>query len=841
MRRHGNVSQTTHVGLNDLFDRQFSQNAIAFELAVKKDGLSQNDIASSFHRSLSEFRFDIASILIEHLKDNTLAAVMQTCFSNSPLPEVCEVFGLKLQTLLRLGLAPDLLSLKSASFLALVNSAFSHTSKSWTPEVVNLVLCKCGTDPSCLSLLNDLDLSVLHRSQIDTLLKLLHENEVHLPVNHSIIDWLFKKDKESKAIVSKIENCIEQLSQMRMNTRLPSDSDEIPIKVIDNAFQRFKKVWKKEKSTLSNEMLITKKQVEDSIDLCRQTMNEIERLKTQIGQLEALIPATLSRENTFPLEAIPALHRDCHNILRDYLSHCVIESFPTYELDDLRSLLLGSEESVWWSEPNFSGFPVITVRFVEGIETVVIRYSLQSGLRGMKRWPYLRNWTLYGRVSDSGEWKLLDEHTDSNVLSDGEVHTFSIQPGHTFVVNALRLCQTGRNGLGSRQMYLKSFVVCGDVFHPREMYIPSAGIQDFAPSDHIETVSVTPVTSESRDTIASQSVIEDTPIFVAPDIEESVVDSTVGGESVIIPESLPFSEVREDPVIHDLTTMEFVQVLRSSRFGSVHLLKSGLHYYTAKYYNVGHSRESAEVFLDFIGPFLSFSHPYVMPILKVIPPTKTQGPIVITGYSKYGSLADVLTKVHLNNPPDIWNNTTKLRMIISMVLGLTYLHNQKLVHQELKPTDLIVQDDGSIRICGYLTNILEQFKYIQASEVGTSSYMAPEIYDKETATGKTQDPKTDVFSFGLILYELLCGGKVFPTTSSAATIMRKAMSNKPRDRPVIPRTMHPLLREIISLSWNATPSKRPTFDWIWQKMREIQFQFFEDATVNMMPLDDIIP
>jgi hypothetical protein len=47
--------------------------------------------------------------------------------------------------------------------------------------------------------------------------------------------------------------------------------------------------------------------------------------------------------------------------------------------------------------------------------------------------------------------------------------------------------------------------------------------------------------------------------------------------------------------------------------------------------------------------------------------------------------------------------------------------------------------------------------------------------------------------------------------------MRKAMSNKLRDRPVIPTTLHPLLSEITSVSWNTTPSKLPTFDLIWSK------------------------
>jgi hypothetical protein len=200
------------------------------------------------------------------------------------------------------------------------------------------------------------------------------------------------------------------------------------------------------------------------------------------------------------------------------------------------------------------------------------------------------------------------------------------------------------------------------------MCIPSAGVPDMAPSDYVETVSatVTPVTSATHNTREDDSphVREETSHLVTPEAEERVVDLTAWRESVVVNENLPSSGAREDPGIVDLTKMEFMQVLGSSRFREVDLMKSYLHYYTAKYYNAGDNREGAQVFLDLIGPFLSFSHRYVMPILNVFPPTRTQCPIIRTEYSKYESLADVLTQVQLSDPPGIWNDATKLRMVI---------------------------------------------------------------------------------------------------------------------------------------------------------------------------------
>jgi serine/threonine protein kinase len=113
--------------------------------------------------------------------------------------------------------------------------------------------------------------------------------------------------------------------------------------------------------------------------------------------------------------------------------------------------------------------------------------------------------------------------------------------------------------------------------------------------------------------------------------------------------------------------------------------------------------------------------------------------------------------------------------------------------------------------------------------------MAPEVYDDEQDKNKMRDPKTDVFSFGLILYELLMHQKVFPSNMSAAMIMRRAMSARPNDRPNIPSFIHQVLRELIIWSWNPVEKKRPTMAVLWKRMRDVGFNLFPNVTVTIGP------
>jgi serine/threonine-protein kinase len=174
-------------------------------------------------------------------------------------------------------------------------------------------------------------------------------------------------------------------------------------------------------------------------------------------------------------------------------------------------------------------------------------------------------------------------------------------------------------------------------------------------------------------------------------------------------------------------------------------------------------------------------------------------------------------------------------MIVSLMSGLHYLHDRGIVHRELKPEDLIVESDGSLRICGYATSVLEEQRFVHASQVGGASYRAPEIWAGLQEGLKVRDQKTDVFSFGLILYEIVTGRKVFPLTMSAAVIMGRVMGARPEDRSEIPADVSPVIGDLISRSWVPTAQKRPSFEDLWKQMRDCECKLFPGVSISFVP------
>jgi hypothetical protein len=59
------------------------------------------------------------------------------------------------------------------------------------------------------------------------------------------------------------------------------------------------------------------------------------------------------------------------------------------------------------------------------------------------------------------------------------------------------------------------------------------------------------------------------------------------------------------------------------------------------------------------------------------------------------------------------------------------------------------------------------------------------------------------------------------------------------DRPTLSGSVHPVLREVIQRGWGAAVEKRPDFEWMWKRLRDVGFQVFPDVEVYFTPLSGI--
>lgn len=114
------------------------------------------------------------------------------------------------------------------------------------------------------------------------------------------------------------------------------------------------------------------------------------------------------------------------------------------------------------------------------------------------------------------------------------------------------------------------------------------------------------------------------------------------------------------------------------------------------------------------------------------------------------------------------------RVLADVLAGLQYSHERGVVHWDIKPANIMITGDaGQAKIAGFGIARIESSNLTQAGTImGTPAYMSPEQF-----TGQTVDARTDLYSSGVLLFQLLTGDR--PFEGSMATIMHKALNTQP--------------------------------------------------------------
>ncbi len=116
----------------------------------------------------------------------------------------------------------------------------------------------------------------------------------------------------------------------------------------------------------------------------------------------------------------------------------------------------------------------------------------------------------------------------------------------------------------------------------------------------------------------------------------------------------------------------------------------------------------------------------------------------------------------------------KLDVAIQVCRGLAYAHERHVFHRDIKPANIRVLDDGTVRIMDFGIAKLEGTQLTKTGVmVGTVHYMSP-----EQVRGKKLDGRTDVFSMGVILYQLLSGERPFQG-ENPTQVLYKIVSEPP--------------------------------------------------------------
>ena len=269
--------------------------------------------------------------------------------------------------------------------------------------------------------------------------------------------------------------------------------------------------------------------------------------------------------------------------------------------------------------------------------------------------------------------------------------------------------------------------------------------------------------------------------------------------------------LKHSDAINILDLKEFVkqELIGKGRFSEVVRIKqkSTKEIFAAKISLQKVSKEISKNILSEVNIMKSLNHPAILKFIgySSFDFEKNPKPTIVTEFASNGSLQNIIDNV--SKFPK-WNETKKLITIYGIVAGMSYLHDHKILHNDLKPSNVLLDDDFHPKIADFgLSQTIASGDDNDSSSKsisikGTPSYIAPEVWNEQI-----YEPFSDVYSFGILLYELVFMKKAF-VGLKPVQIGYKVTNN---ERPPFPLLKKNPFKSLIQRCWAQDPSKRPSF------------------------------
>ncbi|XP_062836771.1 mitogen-activated protein kinase kinase kinase 7 isoform X3 [Anolis carolinensis] len=193
---------------------------------------------------------------------------------------------------------------------------------------------------------------------------------------------------------------------------------------------------------------------------------------------------------------------------------------------------------------------------------------------------------------------------------------------------------------------------------------------------------------------------------------------------------------------------------------------------------------------------------------------------LVMEYAEGGSLYNVL---HGAEPLPYYTAAHAMSWCLQCSQGVAYLHSMKpkaLIHRDLKPPNLLLVAGGTVlKICDFGTAC--DIQTHMTNNKGSAAWMAPEVFE-----GSNYSEKCDVFSWGIILWEVITRRKPFDEIGGPAFRIMWAVHNG--TRPPLIKNLPKPIESLMTRCWSKDPSQRPSMEEIVKIMTHLM-QYFPGA------------
>jgi serine/threonine protein kinase len=234
-----------------------------------------------------------------------------------------------------------------------------------------------------------------------------------------------------------------------------------------------------------------------------------------------------------------------------------------------------------------------------------------------------------------------------------------------------------------------------------------------------------------------------------------------------------------------------------------------------------HGRRFRKLFLTEASLTGKLAHPHIVAIYDAV--ADDEGSYIVMEYVEGGTL-EQFTKV---------DNLLPVGKIIEIIFkcckALDYAHRYGVIHRDIKPANILLSKDTDIKISDFGAALTTAVETTQVTGIGSPAYMSPEQVQEQQLTHMT-----DIFSLGVVMYQMLTGSLPFKATNNYSMVFQIINVDPPPPsifRPEIPASIDHIVKKALQ---KRLENRYPT----WEEFAQDLVRVFNNLQTPEQPVPD---